>query len=282
MRQPFRLSDQCDAAHCTQRPLLMLPFAILLVLSTLGVVRRPAHATGASNSNTVVILGSAVSGGISSLEATKATALGFSVEVVDDAAWAAKSTADFATYKAIILGDPNCVTNTGPVSAAEANKAVWGPAITGNVIVIGTDARFHSGQGGDAVTERGINFAAAEPGKTGAYITLSCYYNGAPAGTPVPLLDAFSAGGFTVNGTAGSVCFNDAHIVAIHPALAGLTDATVSNWSCSVHEAFDKWPANFLVLAIARNLGSSFTAPDGTIGTPYILARGEQLTAVGL
>jgi len=85
------------------------------------------------------------------------------------------------------------------------------------------------------------------------------------------MLDAFSPGGFTVLGVG---CFNDAHIVATHPSLTGITDATLSNWSCSVHEAFDKWPVDFQVLAIARNIGSSFTATDGTVGTPYILARG--------
>jgi hypothetical protein len=69
-------------------------------------------------------------------------------------------------------------------------------------------------------------------------------------------------------------CFNDAHIVATHPALAGLTDATLSNWSCSVHEAFDSWPVSFEVLAIAEGASAAFTAPDGTVGTPYILARG--------
>ena len=57
-------------------------------------------------------------------------------------------------------------------------------------------------------------------------------------------------------------------------ALTGITDATISNWSCSVHEAFDKWPVDFQVLAIARDIGSSSTAPDGSVGTPYILARG--------
>lgn len=245
----------------------------------------PAHATGAGDANTVLILNNTVNNGGSSIEATKATALGYSVEIVDDAGWAAKSTADFASYKAIILGDPVCSTSTTKIAAAEANKGVWGPAISGNVILIGADVAYHSSAysgnaGGDELTQSGIAFAAAEPGKTGAYITLSCYYNSSSAGTPVPLLDAFSAGGFTVTGI--STCFNDVHIVASHAALSGLTDANLSNWNCSVHEAFDNWPANFLVLAIARNLGSSFTAPDGTVGTPYILARGEQLIALGL
>jgi hypothetical protein len=65
--------------------------------------------------------------------------------------------------------------------------------------------------------------------------------------------------------------------------LGGLTDANLSNWSCSVHEAFDAWPTSgagaFTVLAIAEGAGSTYTAPDGSVGIPYILARGEGLAA---
>jgi hypothetical protein len=120
--------------------------------------------------------------------------------------------------------------------------------------------------------EKAAAFTVAETGKTGAYISLSCYYHGTAAMTPVPLLDGF--GTFTATGVG---CYNDAHIVATHPALDGLTDATLSNWSCSVHEAFDSWPVSFEVLAIAEGIGSSFTAPDGSVGTPYILARGVEV-----
>jgi hypothetical protein len=218
----------------------------------------------------VLILSSTVTGGLSSREALAAAALGYTVEVVDNAGWGAKTQADFAGYRALILGDATC-TSIGAISAAVANKAVWGPVVNGNVIVIGTDPVFHHFQGGSQLTSGGIKFAADKAGKTGMYITLSCYYHDTAPMTPVPLLDAFSPGGFSVRGVG---CFNDAHIVATHPALTGITDATLSNWSCSVHEAFDKWPVDFQVLAIARNIGSSFTASDGTVGTPYILARG--------
>jgi hypothetical protein len=145
------------------------------------------------------------------------------------------------------------------------------------VILIGTDPTFHStfgpggAQGGDDLTASGIAFAASDPGKTGAYITLSCYYHGTPAMTPIPLLDAFVPGGFTMTHVPG--CFNPVHIVATHPSMATLTDALLSNWNCSVHEAFDSWPLSFEVMAIATT-GTVYTATDGTVGTPYILARG--------
>src|SRR3989344_6713356 len=69
---------------------------------------------------------------------------------------------------------------------------------------------------------------------------------------------------------------------AVHPALAGLTDASLSNWSCSVHNAFDSFPADFLPLVIAKGIGGagSLVFADGSFGVPYILARGKELSPV--
>jgi cysteine-rich repeat protein len=244
-----------------------------------------AAAQPAPDGNSVLILGSSVTGGIGSLEATKAIAQGFTVVIDTDAAWAARSTTDFASFKALIIGDPTC-QGPGPYNpAAEANNLVWGPAVTGNIVLIGTDPTFHSSfgpggpQGGDTVANSGIAFAAADPTETGLYLTLSCYYHGTAALTPVPVLAPF--GVFTATGVG---CYDDAHIVAAHPALAGLTDASLSNWSCSVHEAFDSFPnlgpTAFLPLVIAENIAGpgSLNFADGSFGVPYILARGKTLT----
>jgi hypothetical protein len=84
--------------------------------------------------------------------------------------------------------------------------------------------------------------------------------------------DGIGSGGFTVTGVG---CYNDAHIVAVSPALNGLADADISNWSCSVHEAFQSWPGALVPLAIARSFDSSYTASDGSRGPPYILAGGD-------
>ena len=257
--------------------------AVGLVLLLIGAfVSLPSHqaqAQPAPDANSVLILGSTVSGGAGSREAVFATNNGFTVVVDSGAAWGARTTADFATFRAIILGDPTCVGDPSPVATAVANKTVWGPAINGNVIINGTDPVYHQSQGGDSLTEGSIKFAADEPTKTGAYISLSCYYYSAGAATPVPVLDPF--GTFTVFGQfLFSSCPANSHIVAVHPALSGITDATLSNWGCSTHEAFDTFPSDFLVLAINSDIGSTFTAPDGTVGGPYILARGETLSPI--
>ncbi len=201
--------------------------------------------------------------------------LGFTPVVVNSATWSSMSTAQFSDYEAIVLGDPNCQTDTNVILAAYQNQATWNKAVDGNVILIGTDPALHYTQGGDTLIKYGIAYATEDAGSgiTGAFVTLSCYYNNT---TPlqVTMLDSISSQG--TFSTYTSQCHNLVHIVASHPALTNLTDNILSNWSCSTHDVFDDWPDDFIVLAIGRNLGS-YQAVDGTIGQPYILARGDGL-----
>jgi len=217
----------------------------------------------------VLILEPTVFSGLESSEATEAISLGFEVDIATAEEWVAMTAADFASYRALILGD-TC-GSISAVAAAEANRDVWSSVTSGNIVLIGTDPATHQSQGGAALNNRGINFAASGEG-TGLFATLSCYYHGTAPMTPVPLFDGY--GSFTVTGVTG--CFDDAHIVAESPALEGLTDADLSNWGCSVHEAFDSFPPAFIPLAIARGESGagSMEFADGSFGIPYILARG--------
>ena len=256
------------------RRYVILGLVMLMAMAGLGPVSAVADDSG-----TVLILGTSVSGGADSLEADKARELGFDVDVVTASEWGAMSTSDFATYRAIVLGDPSCSTSaSASIGAAEDNVDVWSPAVTGNVLVIGSDPMYHStygpggAQGGDEITEGGINFATAEPAATGAYITTSCYYHGTSPETPVPVLDGF--GTFTATGVPG--CFDDIAVVAEHPALTGYTEENLGDWVCSVHNAFDNWPLSFEVVGLALD-GDAYTAPGGQVGTPYVLARGVEV-----
>lgn len=82
-------------------------------------------------------------------------------------------------------------------------------------------------------------------------------------------------------------CYDDAHIVATSPAIGTLTDAALSDWSCSVHEAFSNYPktglGGFQALAIAKGIigVGSQTFGDGTIGLPYIISRGATPAGCG-
>ena len=253
--------------------------ALILALALVIGVIPPAqadHAGGGSNAGHVVMLDTTDVGfGAGKLE-TSFVAQGKTVVRKTPAEWGAMTTAEFASYDAIVLADPTCQVGTTAITAAIANAAVWGAAADGNVIIIGTDEQFHFGSGGQTLMNGAAEFVVADAAKTGAYVSLSCYFHGTAPLTPVSMLDDAFGGTFTVTGVPG--CFNSAHIVATHPAFenAGVTDATLSGWGCSVHEAFDNWPINFEVLAIALT-GTVFTAPDGSVGTPYILARGVEV-----
>ncbi len=228
----------------------------------------------------------AVGGQPNSLVEDAVIAAGKTPVVVSAATWATMTAAQFDAYDAIAFGDPTC-SGAGPLAAAEANKAVWSSVIDGNILLTGTDETFHSAygyapaQGGETLAKSAMAFVVAQAGKTGLYVSLSCYYHATAAGTPVSVLSEFGA--FTVTGVG---CYNDSHIVVAHAALAGLTDASLSSWSCSVHEAFDGYPADFLPLAIAEDTGGpplpgSKSFPDGTSGVPYIMVRGEGIEICG-
>jgi hypothetical protein len=254
--------------------------AALAVVTAGGFLPMVAGGPAArAATNEVLILGATVSGGASSLEAQEVTAQGLTPVVVDDATWEGMTTAQFASYRAIVIGDPTCGSydDTSHLTAALSNPGTWGAAVNGNVLIIGTDPVLHSGgtliSGPGQLVAHGIDFALAQAGKTGAYIDLSCAYGDMPANTPVTLLDGIRSGGFSVDGGPSSVCYNDAHIVATHAALAGLTDADLSNWGCSVHESFDTWPADYTVLATARNFGSTYTATPRTLGVYGVPGR---------
>ena len=217
---------------------------------------------------------------VSGAENNIARALGFTVVALDPPAWSTLTTEDCKTYRAIILPDPNCnyfsPSILGPV---EANRAVWSLAVTGNIIVIGTDPSFHKSiPGATTLMQQSLKFVTAKKGKTGFYVSLSCYYGDSLETTP-PCLDQF--GDFRVRGKIS--CNNIAHIVAMHPALDTLTDEGLSNWGCSVHEVISQYPTNFAPLAIALNMtGSGSKAfADCSEGVPYIVARGVKVKHCG-
>lgn len=73
--------------------------AVGLVVTSVSVSAVAAPATGPGQ---VLILGSTVTGGAGSIEAQEVTARGLTPVVVDDATWSGLSTADFASYRALL------------------------------------------------------------------------------------------------------------------------------------------------------------------------------------
>jgi len=249
---------------------------LALVLAAASLVVPSTSPAGAGAAPKVLVLSDMVTGGTTSIEAQRAIANGYTVDLVDSATWGSMTAGEFDDYAALIIGDPSCTTDAARLAGPEATADVWGPVVDGNVIVIGTDPVLHAGTG-DAtkLVQQGIDFALDEPGTTGAYLDLSCVYHHAGSNVPVPVLDGL--GSFTAIGATGLPGLNDVHITATHPALDGITDAGLSNWGNSVHNGFNTWPDGFEVLAMARDPQGSFVSADAQRGYPYILARGEDV-----
>lgn len=65
------------------------------------------------------------------------TTLGMTAKVVTETDWRAMTTADFASYKAIVLADPSCSGDPTILQFLVDTKNVWGPAVEGNMVLIG-------------------------------------------------------------------------------------------------------------------------------------------------
>lgn len=191
------------------------------------------------------------------------------------------TTAQFASYDAIVLGDPYCDPNED-ITFLNASKQNWTPAVTGNIILIGSDPSFHSSNGVVGATtfiDDALSFVVSGP-TTGLYFALACLYEYQNPYVTVDSLSGF--GTFAVVGVANDQ-YNDIHVVASSIALNGLSDTDLSNWYYSVHNTFISYPADFTALAIANNAvgQGQQTFGDGSQGIPYILARGVTPAACG-
>src|SRR5579863_9292136 len=208
----------------------------LICISALGL--GIGRAAPAPNSNSVLILGSTARNAASPtfIEGHEATLAGFTVVVASDADWSAMTTADFASYKAIVFADGMC-SGSSSFKAAITNQDVWAPAITGNVIVMGN----HPGTSSLSTTaaqdfvQNALQFAGAA-GSTGAYINLGCYMSAASQ-ADVPVLKPF--GQFSVVQQNG--CSDSVHLVASDPNLGALNDTNMSGWECTTDAEFVNW-----------------------------------------
>ncbi len=159
-------------------------------------------------------------------------------------------------------------------SDALSTAATWGPAVTGNVAVLGT-APALAGDAGSSLIAAGIGYALAGSG-TGLYLSLNCEYASATAGTQVPLLADVDGGGFAVTGR-GSACPDTGTVNTWEAeALPSFMQWQGNSWSspaCSAEETFTAWPAALSAVGyLAGASPADFTASDGTAGQPYVLA----------
>ena len=238
------------------------------------------------------------SGTSGSLEQTILQSEGYSVTIATAAQWDAMTSAQFASYQLLVIGDPQC-DSTG--MAAAVNESTWMPAVNGNVIVIGTDPAYHyafgqNSAGAYATAQAALRYAGSDATATNLYLDLSCAFQW--DGPTVPAILSGIESGFVVTAASMNSDTETADVTAAGASALELTASDLSGWQSSVDEDFTAWPADFTPLAVVAavapgpdlaprahavtsNIPVSLpstcspgvTSVTGLVGCPYILAR---------
>lgn len=264
----------------------------LLLLAALGV-SSPAEAVVGTKA---LVLNSSVTGGAGSREAVRAAALGYTVDVVSDAAWVAMTAADFAEYRLVIVGDPTCsfvpqaVSQNAQALADAVMANAGGNTTAGNRVLIGTDPVFHYTQGGNKLIDTGIDFAQVQPGATGLYLNVSCNDpdwdgNGVPdvQDKLLPELSAAPTPVWTQN--SFPPCGGSVSLISNAAQFATLTSGDLQGWFCSDHETFPVYPTDWFPLAVATDTptaptcGTDVSTGAAVCGEAYVLIAGSGIAA---
>ena len=179
---------------------------------------------------------------------------GATVTMATDASWRAMTTADFAKYQLVVIGEGAGLA--GPASiwqTAFDTKAIWTPAITGRVTITTLDPATHAGYGVAAASvflKAALQWTASGPG-TGLYVGPDLGWR------KLDFLSGFGA--FTAVGqiSPDSVSGDDVTVVlGSSPLMAGSTSASLSSWSVSYHGAVTGFPAPFKMIASVTSVPS--------------------------
>ncbi|WP_304608630.1 choice-of-anchor A family protein [Hyalangium versicolor] len=247
-----------------------------------------------NSTNKVLILGSSVSGGLTSREALAVAAVAptAQIDVVTPAQWKAMTAQQFMSYRALIIGDSECRSSEASFQAALETRNVWGEIVDGDVALLSTDPTHNHTP---LLVENAIQFVLNSVQKrTGMYIALGCAYQNTRTPTPVALLEPF--GLFTVQGVPD--CADRAHMLEMNNNLisADVTDTGLRGDGCAARSVFTRFPEhNFSFAALAMSASGKpipgqrpysdylVNAPDEThyVSTPYILVRGASALGAG-
>jgi Ca2+-binding RTX toxin-like protein len=247
-------------------PILLAGVAALMI-AQLG----PAPAV--ADPGTILIYGPSMGADIPN-EQSVAEAQGHTVTVVTDTEWAAMSTAQFAAFDALVIGDGGCANGEDQLlDAARDTRTTWSPAVTGNITLNTFDPFAHNEEPeGHQLVANSINFAATGGG-TGLFFSLGCYWSADDPPQQLTIMDQFGA---------FMIAEVDNDVIEIldptHPVMAGLTNGGLSDWSNSVHEHFLSFPASFL--ALAQETESSPARPVALAFTPPV-CKGKTATVFG-
>jgi len=179
---------------------------------------------------------------------------GVTSTVATETSWRAMTTADFAKYDLIIIGEPDG-TGGGPTATdlltAYDTRNTWGAAITGRIVVSGLDPAYHAGLGTTGAT---TVLKATLAWLSGGPSSSTSLYVASDWGTRkldfMSYIGAFSSSEVFAN-TITSVS-------TTHPVMIGSTSTSLSSWSNSAHSILT-FPSGFTSLATASD---TFSTPS--------------------
>ncbi len=185
--------------------------------------------------------------------------------IATEAMWRSMTTAQFASYNAIWIDGGVCATPADRGNAmfqtVTDTRGVWSAAITGHFEIIGSDSDLHINQTPSSrkFNTNSYHYVTSGSG-TGLFVSTSCLFYTAPAGTPVPWLQGI--GDFRVTGdscTDGQLleptsATHPVHVgitppsstICLTPPCAGLSASQNDlSWGCFTHSHFDHHPPSF-------------------------------------
>jgi hypothetical protein len=189
------------------------------------------------------------SGGSQDVIQAAMTSLGFTFDVRN--AGAPVTAADLASHKALVIG-----WSAGGFNMSGLDSTILNAGITGNKILTGHDADFHTNAGVAAAASfmtRAVLFAGGSPGNPGilAFPVFSATpFSYLPPAWGITSFDSLSSENITAITADG----------AASGLYIGLTLATLSNWGQSFHAGFTAFDAGLKSFEIG-------SPPEGTIVT---------------
>lgn len=169
--------------------------------------------------------------------------------------WRSMTTADFAAYDLIVVGDNYAAVTAAQLQALFDTRAIWGPAVTGRVVISGFDASAHGSTPGAALLLRTSLAWVASGAGTGLHASTDLGSRHLDYLSPL--------------GSIGGVGMNFDSVIVVtptHPIVAGNTSATLSGWGNSVHNTIDGYPSTFTrIVNMANGAGAVLVARNSTL-----------------
>ena len=165
------------------------------------------------------------------------TTAGHTVTEVTDTEWRALTQSDFESYDVIIFADKDC---SGPsaddLAVLYDTRTTWSPAITGNIVVTGTDAECHYGNTyAWHFVEHAVEWAGDTSG-TGLYVSSDWGRRG------LDYMDQFGTWSSTSDNADDYTITDTSHAIWTWSTTT-ITDSGMDSWGNTYHAYIDTWPS---------------------------------------